>query len=62
MRKILSKKEVKERCGLSDVTIWREQKAGRFPIRILLTPRRVGWYEDEIEAWLDSRVRFNEQK
>jgi len=61
MRNILTKKEVIKKCGLSYTTIWREEKAGRFPQRVLLTEKRVGWFEDEIEEWLESRVRFKEQ-
>lgn len=57
MRKILLKIPVREATGMSDTTIWREEKAGRFPRRVQLTPNRVGWYEDEIEAWIESRQR-----
>jgi len=49
-------------CGLSSTTIWREEKIGRFPSRIQLSTRRVGWFADEIEAWMESRVRFNERE
>ena len=62
MRNILKKKEVIKKCGLSYTTIWREERAGRFPKRLMLTINRVGWFEDEIEAWLESRVRFNERQ
>lgn len=61
MRNILKKKQVMERVGLSAATIWRQEKAGLFPNRVLLTERRVGWFEDEIDAWMDSRVRFNQR-
>jgi prophage regulatory protein len=60
MRNILTKKQVMKICGLSYTTIWREENAGRFPSRVSLTLRRVGWFEDEIEAWLESRVRLKE--
>ena len=55
MRKIISKKETRKASGLSDTTIWREERAGRFPSRVQLTPNRVGWYQDEIETWIESR-------
>jgi len=61
MRFILTKKEVTKKCGLSYSTIWREELAGRFPRRVQLTSHRVGWFEDEIETWLDSRKRFDER-
>jgi len=59
MRNILKKKNVIEMCGLSYPTIWRLESAGQFPKRVQLSPRRVGWFEDEIEAWLESRPRLN---
>jgi len=55
LRKIISKKEVIKVSSLSYTTIWRLETAGRFPARVQLSDRRVGWYEDEIEAWLESR-------
>jgi prophage regulatory protein len=30
-------------------------KAGRFPRSRKLSPRRVGWLQSEIEAWIESR-------
>ena len=39
------------------VQIWREIGAGRFPAPIELGPNSVGWYEDEIDAWLEARPR-----
>lgn len=35
--------------GLSRTTIWRLERAGRFPQRLRLSSNRVGWYQDEIE-------------
>jgi len=57
MRRMLKKKEVIDLTGLSDPTIWRRERAGDFPQRIQLSPNRVGWFEDEIEAWQESRPR-----
>ena len=56
-RVIIRKPEVLRRTGYSDTTIWREEKAGRFPQRVQLSPMAVGWYEDDIEAWVRARVR-----
>ena len=60
-RKILRKKVVKERTGYSDTQIWR--KSGNphddFPAPVQLGPNAIGWYEDEVEAWLDSRPRVS---
>lgn len=57
-RSILRKRAVRQRTGLSDTTIWRLEKAGDFPSRIQITEAgAVGWYEDEVDAWMHDRVR-----
>ena len=56
-RKIIRKRAVEEQTGLSGTTIWREEKAGRFPVRIQITANSVGWYQDEITAWVHERIR-----
>ena len=32
-------------------------KAGQFPEPIHLSPRKLAWYEAEIDAWIASRAR-----
>ncbi len=54
---ILSPGVVAEKTNLSRVTIWREEKAGRFPRRVNLTNARVGWVDTDIEDWIASRPR-----
>jgi predicted DNA-binding transcriptional regulator AlpA len=57
-RSILRKRAVHQRTGLSDSTIWRLEKVGEFPERIQVTEAgAVGWFEDEIDAWMHGRVR-----
>lgn len=58
MRKLIGKKSTKDKTGLSDSTIWREEREGRFPQRVQISPNRVGWYEDEINDWIESRPRM----
>jgi len=58
MRNIIRDKEVRKRTGLSNTTRWRLQRAGSFPQSVRLTEGgSVGWYEDEIDAWVHDRVR-----
>lgn len=57
--KILSINEVTKRTGLSRVTIWRMEHKGKFPQRIALSARRVGWCENEIHEWLESLPRVS---
>jgi len=52
---MLSKKQVVERTGLSPVTIWRRIQVGDFPKPRQLTPNRIGWTEESIEEWEESR-------
>jgi prophage regulatory protein len=56
-RKIIRKRAVEDRTGYSYTTIWRLERAGKFPARIQLGPAAIGWFEDEVDAWVKSRVR-----
>jgi len=55
---VLRAADVQVLTGLSRVTIWREERAGRFPVRVQLTSSRVGWRGSEVRAWLESRPRI----
>jgi predicted DNA-binding transcriptional regulator AlpA len=62
-RTVIRRREVRRRTGYSDTTIWRMEAAGTFPARFQLNPEAagpygaVGWYEDEVDAWIRKRVR-----
>jgi len=56
---IMKAADVELVTGLSRVTIWREERAGRFPARVQLTCNRVGWYGSEIQDWIEKRPRVN---
>jgi prophage regulatory protein len=56
MTRILREREVKHITGLSRVTRWRLEKLDRFPRRVQLTQRCVGWPESEVLEWLTERV------
>jgi prophage regulatory protein len=53
--RILRKPETMHRVGLSDPTIWRLERAGKFPKRIKLGGNSVGWFESEIVDWLEAK-------
>lgn len=42
--------------GLSRTTAWRMQKAGDFPLPVLVSKGRVGWWESELAAWKLARA------
>jgi len=52
--RIMRLSEVKAVTGLSKTTIYRFEKEGRFPSRVSLGERSVGWFEDDIEGFLIS--------
>lgn len=57
-RNIIRRAALRKKVPFSDTTIWRWEKAGTFPERIQITEAgAVGWYEDEIDAWIAERVR-----
>jgi prophage regulatory protein len=52
--RIMRLSEVKALTGLSKTTIYRFEKEGRFPSRVSLGERSVGWFEDDIHEFLMS--------
>ena len=54
--KLLPITDVIERTGLSRRTLYQEISNNRFPKAVQLTARRVGWPEDDIEAWISSKI------
>jgi len=56
-RKILRSNAVTKRTGKSRVQIWRDVKAKNFPAPVDLGPNSIGWFEDEVDAWMASRPR-----
>ena len=55
--RIMRLSEVKAVTGLSKTTIYRFEKEGRFPLRVSLGERSVGWFEDDIQSFLQSLRR-----
>lgn len=53
--RIIKAAERRRRVPFSDMHIWRLEKAGKFPRRIKLGERRVGWDLDEVIAWIEAR-------
>ena len=56
-RRIVRKPAVCKKVGKSGVQVWRDVRAGKFPPPVQLGPNSVGWFEDEIDAWLAARPR-----
>jgi prophage regulatory protein len=49
--------EVRQRTGLSRSTIWRMERSGSFPRRVQVSINVVAWREDEVAAWIASKLR-----
>lgn len=57
-RRILRRRQVEERTGLSRSTIYRRMQAGTFPPAIPLGGRLVGWRAADIEWFLENPARY----
>jgi len=54
--KIISRTQLDRLVPYSGSHIARLEKVGQFPKRVKLGANRVGWLEDEINAWIDERI------
>jgi prophage regulatory protein len=57
IKRILRIQEVKHVTGLSRTSIYRQMAAEQFPAAVRLGPQAVGWFEHEIQAWIESLER-----
>jgi prophage regulatory protein len=62
LMKILRLPQVIEVTGLSRMTIYRKEAQGEFPKRRRLGRNAVGWVEEEVENWIQSRPEAGEPK
>jgi prophage regulatory protein len=51
LRRMLNEEQLLAVVPFSSVTLWRMEKAGRFPRSTYISPNRRVWDEDEIVAW-----------
>jgi prophage regulatory protein len=62
LRRFLRLKKVTEQTGYGRTSIYEMAKQGRFPKPYQLGPRAVGWLADEVDAWIESRIRVGASK
>lgn len=55
-RRVLRLPEVEQKVGLRRDAIYAGARAGTFPKPVKLTERASGWFEDELDAWLEKRA------
>ncbi len=53
--RLLRRKQILSKTGLSASTIYNLEKSGDFPNHILITPRCAAWYESDVDFWISSR-------
>lgn len=56
-RIIIRVKEVLRRTGKSRSQLYRDMHAGKFPAGVDLGENQIGWYDDEVDCWVDNRPR-----
>ena len=54
--RIVREPECEVITGLSRTTRWRLEQSGQFPKRRQISPNVVGWFESEIQLWLQARA------
>ncbi len=55
--RVMRFEEVAQCTGLSRTTIWRLERAGKFPARFKISNKAVGWSAQEVENWLEQKRR-----
>lgn len=55
--RVLRLTQVREATGLSRSMIYQLEAENRFPKRIRLGTRAVGWLQNEVHAWISSRLQ-----
>lgn len=56
-KRMLRRKEVEHKTGLSCRTIYRLMRMGLFPKNSPVGIRAVAWDEQEVDAWLQARCK-----
>ena len=56
MARILRRRAVEARTGLSRSTLYERMSAGAFPRPVRLGEKSVGWLESEVDKWITDRV------
>ena len=58
-RRMLNEKQVLEIVPVSRTTLFRLEKAGKFPRSTYVSANRRVWYEDQIIAWQNAVDEYN---
>lgn len=59
--RLLRLEQVGEVTGLRRSMVYQLEAEGRFPRRVKLATRAVGWVESEVRAWIAARIATRDQ-
>jgi prophage regulatory protein len=62
LRRTMTEDQVLQAVGFSGSTLYRREKAGRFPKSTYISPNRRIWYEDEVIAWQNTVDEFDPKR
>jgi len=54
--RLLRLHQVMDMTGLRRTKLYGLQAEGKFPMRVQITPRCVGWVEQAIQAWISEQI------
>ena len=54
-QRILRPNEVVEMLGVSRTTLWRWERSGNLPPKLVLGPHSIGWLESDLAEWIAAR-------
>ena len=61
-RRMLNERQVLEIIPVSRTTLYRMEKADRFPKSTYISPNRRVWFEDEIIAWQNAVDEYDPRR
>jgi prophage regulatory protein len=61
-RRLIRRDELKRRVPYSLTHVWRLERRGQFPKRIVIGENRVAWDEAEVDAWIEARIRAGKDR
>jgi predicted DNA-binding transcriptional regulator AlpA len=61
-RRMLNEKQVLEIVPFGRTTLYRMEKAGRFPKSTYISPNRRVWFEDDVICWQNAVNEFDPRR
>jgi prophage regulatory protein len=55
-KRLIPTKVVMAKTSQSRTSLWRSVRNRTFPPPVRISPGRVGWLEEDVDAWIDARI------